>query len=280
MKEYAGELGNIVAVDGKAIRSTAQKGKSHSAMQILTAYCVESGVVLGQAAIPENKKTNEIPVFQELLDNINITSKTVTADAMHCQKETSIKIIKKNGDYVFGLKGNQGNLFEEVKLYFDDLINKADIQTYAEPKEKNGGRIESRKIAVCYDPVWLSMINEWQGLASVIAVTRKITDKYKTTVETEYYISSLSAPPKFLLETIRHHWGVESMHWLLDVVFDEDETRFIDENANQSLNILRKLALMFHRNYIKGLNKKTKPTTKVNMLQCLLRSEMIVTILS
>lgn len=97
--------GEILAVDGKAIRSTSEKNEPHSALQLLTVYLTESGVTIGQKAIHD--KTNEIPVFQELLEVLDVSGKTLTADAMHCQKETCSKILEAKGDYVFGLKENQ-----------------------------------------------------------------------------------------------------------------------------------------------------------------------------
>jgi hypothetical protein len=120
MKERTDIIGKIIAVDGKAIRSTGKKDKAHSFLQILTAYATESGVTLGQETISGEDKTNEIPVFQSMLDYLDIKGKTITADAMHCQKETCKKIVKKGGDYVFGLKGNQKTLFDDVELFIND----------------------------------------------------------------------------------------------------------------------------------------------------------------
>ena len=121
MKERADIVGNVIAVDGKAIRSTNVQGKAHSALQILTAYLTESCVVMGQKAIHD--KTNEIPVFQAMLAMLDIKGKTITADAMHCQKETCRKIVAKGGDYVFGLKENQKTFFEDVSLFINSSIN-------------------------------------------------------------------------------------------------------------------------------------------------------------
>ncbi len=139
MKESIEDTGNVVAVDGKAIRSTAEKGKPHSALQVLTAYCTESSVVLGQEAIHE--KTNEIPVFQEMLEYIDIKGKTVTADAMHCQKETCRKIKEKGEDFVLGLKKNQKMLYEDVKLYMEEKDNGKEMEIYT-TVNKNNGRTE------------------------------------------------------------------------------------------------------------------------------------------
>ena len=123
MKENISELGNIIAVDGKAIRSTAKN--KHPALHILTAYLTESGVTLAQ----EKYKTNEIPVFQDMLEYLDIKNKVITADAMHCQKETCDKIIKKKGDYVFALKENQKNLYNDIKLFFENETDAFDVYT-------------------------------------------------------------------------------------------------------------------------------------------------------
>lgn len=278
MKLHVLDAGNLLAVDGKAMRGTSNNGEPHSALQILTAYLVESGVVLGQASIHE--KTNEIPVFQEMLKNLDIKGKIITADALHCQHKTCEKIIDGGGNYVLGLKGNQGTLKEDVELFFGDRVNVGDIQIYNAPIEKNGGRLEKRTISVCHDTSWLSVKDEWKGLKSVIMVDRTTTSSKGTTSETSYYISSLDKDPIDLLDIIRKHWGIESMHWLLDVIWDEDDSKIKSDNGNKSFNAFRKLAIMFHRNYIKNLSKKTKPTTTVNMLNCLMNNSFLVTILS
>jgi len=279
MQSHVLETGDILAVDGKAMRGTSKKGEPHSALQILTAYLVESGVVLGQASIHE--KTNEIPVFQEMLENIDVAGKIITADSMHCQHKTCEKIIDGGGGYVLGLKGNQGTLKDDVELFFNDPVNSGDVQTYSAPVEKNGGRLEKRKVSVCNDTTWLSANNEWKGLKSVIMVERTTTSSSNgTSSETSYYISSLDKKAAEFLDIIRKHWGIESMHWLLDVVWEEDNSQILSDNGNQSFNAFRKLAIMLHRNYIKGLSKKTKPTTTVNLLNCLMSNNFLVTILS
>ena len=108
MRSNTKELGDVLAADGKAIRSSGEEGKPHSFLQILTVYATESGVTLGQESIAHEDKTNEIPVFQAMLDTLDIKGKTITADPMHCQKETCRKIIKKQGNYAFGLKAANG----------------------------------------------------------------------------------------------------------------------------------------------------------------------------
>lgn len=119
MRERLGNTGEIIAVDGKAIRSTAKEGKPYAALQILSAYLTENGVTLGQTSIYE--KTNETPVFQQMLGYLNVEGKIITADAVRCQKETCRKIREKKGDYVLNLKNNQPKLYSDISLYFSDF---------------------------------------------------------------------------------------------------------------------------------------------------------------
>ncbi len=251
MKDRADIIGNIIAVDGKAIRSTSEAGKPHSALQILTAYLTESSVVIGQESIHE--KTNEIPVFQAMLNIIDIKGKTITADAMHCQKETCKKIITSGGDYVFCLKENQS-------------------------LEKGHGRIEKRICQKVTDISWLQGREEWAGLTSVFSVRRIVTTPKKTTDEVNYYICSSGATAEELLEIVRERWKIESMHWVLDVVFSEDKCAIISENGHKTLNILRKLAILLHKRYISTLHKK--PSIKANLLNCLMNNNLLCQILA
>ena len=264
----------VIAVDGKAIRSTSKADKPYSALQIITAYLTESGVVLGQEKI--NEKTNEIPVFQQMLEYMNIKGKTITADALHCQKETCAKIIKKQGDYVFGLKENQKTLYANIELYFKDNNTNQNLETFI-TEEKNGGRIEKRICRKISDLSWLDERFSWAGLKTAFAVKRIITTGKKTTEEISYYISSQDVSAKELLFLSREHWKIESMHWMLDVVLSEDKCRFWNENAHITLNILRKYALLLQKQYISSLPKKV--SVKKNMLNCLMNDKLLLKII-
>ena len=221
--------------------------------------------MIGQQAIHE--KTNEIPVFQAMLGVLAIKGKTITADAMHCQKETCTRIIGKGGNYVFGLKENQKTLYNDVVLFINDEINADSIET-ANTTEKSHGRYEKR---ICYkvkDISWLEGRENWAGLKAVFAVRRIVTSKGKTTDETSYYITSNDTTPEELLRIVREHWKIESLHWLLDVTFSEDECRVLSENGQKTLNIFRKLALMLHKRFIHSLARKV--SVKANLLKCLM----------
>jgi len=269
MKEEAVNLGEIIAFDGKAIRSTAEKGKPHSALQILTAYMVESGVVLAQETI--HKKTNEIPVMQEILESIDVEGKIITADALHCQRETCAKIVgsEHGGDYVFGLKSNQKTLRDDVALFFSDAINDESIESHKET-EINGGRVESRTCRKTNDVDFLSY-HKWPGLTSVFEVHRVFTKKNGSIISNEvsYYISSIDTTAAEFLHISRAHWMIESMHWMLDANFSEDECELLSENGQQSLNIFRKLALFIHKSYMVAQPKKR--SIKSKPLKCLVR---------
>ena len=271
MKERIGEISRIIAFDGKAIRSTGRKGTSHSVLQILSAYLVEEGIVLGQEAIHE--KTNEIPVMRDMLEYVDVRDKIVTADAMHCQRETCTTIIdaEHGGDYVIGLKPNQKTLHDDVALFFSTETNGEGLETYTKT-EQNGGRIERRICRKTNKIDWLSE-HEWPGLRSVFSVRRIVTVKEKKTDETSYYITSLDTSAAELLHISRAHWMIESLHWMLDEDYAEDECRLMSENGHQTLDAFRKLALALHRNYMKKQPKKR--SIKSNLLRCLLSDQAL-----
>ena len=267
-----GTEGEVIAVDGKAICSTAKPGKSHRALQILSAYVTDSGITLAQEAI--DKKTNEIPVFQEMLTYLDVKGKVVTADAMHCQRETCHKIIHKKGDYLFGLKENQPSLLEDVRLFFEDDINDATCES-CQTIEKNAGRVEKRICRKAADVSWLAVQN-WPGLQSVFAIERIVDDHGHHSEETSYYISSRDASPRQLMDFAREHWKIESLHWMLDVTFSEDACRFLSENAHKTLNSLRKFALALHKQFLSAKNKKS--SLKSSMLYSLLHPDYLLSL--
>jgi len=269
MRENFKNSGEIIAFDGKAIRSTSKKGEPHSALQIMTAYLTQSGVVLGQEAIRE--KTNEIPIMQEMLELIDIKGKIITADAMHCQSATCEKIIDKGGNYLFGLKENQKSSYEAVKMFFESETAKNDFEIY-KTSEKHNGRIENRICSKINDISGILEPKKFKNVSSIFSIKRITETKYGISEETNFYISSLEETPRKLLEISREHWKIESMHWMLDVVWNEDNCCLLSENGHKTLNAFRKLALLIHKNFInqKFINIKNKPSIKQNLLKCLI----------
>jgi predicted transposase YbfD/YdcC len=277
MKELFGTNGEIVAIDGKTICSTEKMACYKKSLHILTAYITENGVSIGQLAVDE--KTNEIPCMRELLDLIDIKGKIVTADAMHAQKDTVAKIIEKEGDYCIGIKGNQKNFYDDIKLYIDDLIisqNADDKKLYetAQTSEKSRDRYEKRTCYLFRNIDWLYGKEEWAGLKSILAVNRKTTRNDVKTEEVNYYISSLDVSPEKFLEIVREHWKIESLHWQLDMIFHEDDCRILSTNGQKSLNVFRKLALAMQKNYKTAI--KHKKSMKNTMFNCLLNDDLLI----
>ncbi len=214
------------------------------------------------------EKTNEIAVFQEMLESIDIKDKIITADALHCQKSTCKKIIKKDGGYIFGLKENQKNFYSDIKLFIESEINNKDLECFS-TTEKNGGRIETR---ICYkvnNIEWFEYKEEWAGLSTVFAIKRITETKYGKSEVFSFYITSISETAKNLLKYVREHWKIESLHWPLDVVFSEDNSKIISKNGLKTLNIFRKLAVLAHKKFILTLLKK-KALKTMFLIVCLM----------
>jgi predicted transposase YbfD/YdcC len=276
MRETLGIQGESIAFDGKTICATAKGNREK--LHIMTAYITQNGVVVGQKTV--NEKTNEIPVMQEILKYIDLKGKIITADAMHCQTKTAAMIKSGGGDYIFGLKGNQGTLHDEVSLYLDDCISSPDIKVdTATTIEKNGGRIETRVCHKSPSMDWFENGSDWAGLSCSFAIDRTFKTAAGSSFERSYYISSKDASPGELLRLTREHWKIESMHYQLDVSFSEDNCRILSVNGQKSFNIFRKLALAFHRNYITKLETKTKPSVKNHMFQTLLSTDKLINVL-
>jgi len=231
------KIKKILALDGKTQRGNGNKNQK--ANHIVNAVD-EDGFCLGQKQVSE--KSNEITAIPGLLDSLNVKGHIITTDAMGTQTEIASKIRKKRADYVLALKGNQGNLHEDVKLYFEDLAMLSTC-AYTKTVEKARGGIEKREYWQTEDIQWLAQKKDWTGLKSIAMTRNTIIKDDKQTVEPRYFISSLPLDVKEVARAIRGHWMVESYHWHLDVTFREDDNHTIDKQAAYNLNILRKLAL-------------------------------------
>ena len=231
------KIKKILALDGKT--QCGNGNKNQKANHIVSAVD-ENGFCLGEKRV--NEKTNEITAIPDLLDDLNVKGHIITTDAMGTQTEVVKKIRKKLADYVLALKGNQGCLFEDVKLYFDDpelLQNCA----YTKTVEKARGSIETREYWQTDAIAWLSQKKDWLGLKSIAMTRNTILKNDVITSENRYFISSLPVDAKEIARAIRGHWMVESYHWHLDVTFREDDNRTIEKQAAYNLNIIRKLAI-------------------------------------
>ena len=227
----------IIGIDGKTQRGNDRE--EQKANHIVSAVD-NDGFCLGQVKTAD--KSNEITEIPELIENLNVAGHIITTDAMGCQTEIAKKIRKKKADYVLALKGNQGTLFDDVKLYFADseFLSKC---AYHSTIEKARGGLEKREYWQTDKIEWLPQKKEWSGLKSIALTRNTITKNDKTTIETRYFISSLAVDVKEIARAIRGHWMVESYHWHLDVTFREDANRIIDKQAAYNLNVLRKLCV-------------------------------------
>jgi predicted transposase YbfD/YdcC len=238
--------GEVIAIDGKQLRRSQDRAAGKSAIAIVSAWAQENRLVLGQVRVDE--KSNEITAIPELLRVLEISGCIVTLDAMGCQTEIAKAICDKQADYVLAVKGNQSNLLEDLREYFDwALADKFQQTRYTKNQTVDGdhGRIEVRRCYATDDCEWLRRKAEWKGLRSIVMVESERSLKgEEASVERRYYISSLSADAKELNRVIRSHWSIEnSLHWVLDIAFREDDSRIRKEHGAENMTTLRHIAL-------------------------------------
>ena len=265
-----------IMLDGKAIKSTDAIKSIEKMMNIVTAY-TNTGISLLQKTV--DNKTNEIPAVKELIDMLDVKGMIITADAMHCQKETAEKIVNNGGDYVLQLKANQKSFYEDVYAMFDDkYMDETDKNCEYEiykTEEKSHGRIERRTCYVLNEIAFFTdYLANWKGLKKIFAVVREVEKDNKMTKEISCYLSSKNTTAENLLSYTRKHWEIESMHHILDVTYDEDRCKLLSQRAQENLNIFRKMGISIHKNYLK--NKKQ--TVKSNMFNCLLNDNLLLEI--
>jgi predicted transposase YbfD/YdcC len=230
----------VIAIDGKTSRRSFDG--DNKPMHLVSAFASEFGITLGQLKTAE--KSNEITAIPELIELLDVTGSIVTIDAMGCQAKIVEKIVSKGADYLIGLKGNQGTLSEDVRLYFESKTRKANFFTVSE-EDKGHGRIETRVCTVTEDIEWLKELHpKWEKLKSIIEIKSKREIKSNISTETRYYISSLQAKPDKIQNAIRQHWGVENkLHWVLDMSFNDDQCRIRKGNAPRNIAIIKKTVL-------------------------------------
>lgn len=240
--------GQVVAIDGKALRRALNAGDSLPC--IVSAWATENGLALGQVQVSD--KSNEITAVPELLHALALKGCIVTLDAMGCQKEIADQIIEKGADYVLALKGNHATVHEEFKEYFDDAVpaetfgpvGKPGVMDFFETVDKDHGRIEIRRYWQTTDIHWFQDKKLWKQLNSVGMVESRRIIKEKETIERRYFLSSLPLDAQTFARAVRGHWGIENpLHWTLDVTFREDQSRARTRHAAQNMATLRRLAL-------------------------------------
>ncbi len=236
--------GSIVAIDGKSMCGTIEKGKGKKAIHIVNAWSSSERLILGQ--VKTDDKSNEITAIPELLDMLFIKGAIVTIDAMGCQKDIAKKIVEeKKADYILSLKENHPLLHQEVAEYFRDLEQsefKGEKIEHYRTLEKGHGRIEERLYYYSTDIQWMKAKDEWRKLNGTGMVIRRCEINGKKTEERAYHLGSVKTVVEYATG-VRMHWGVESAHWSLDVTFREDENRTRKGQAPQNLALLKRLSL-------------------------------------
>lgn len=238
--------GQVIAVDGKRLRRSHDSTLGKEALDMVGAWAADNHLVLGQIKVDDN--SNEITAVPQLLDILEISGCIVTVDALNCQKEIAETIIDQGADYVLSVKENQGNLYSALEELFEyaEGMAFADCDSH-KTVDKGHGRIEVRECWTTSDADYLPYIpdlSKWKGLQTIVMLRSERRVGGAGTIETKYFISSLSSNARQILAATRGHWGIENqVHWVLDVVFREDDSRLRKGNGAQNFAVLRRLAL-------------------------------------
>jgi len=241
-------ISGVIALDGKTIRRSFDKALDKSAIHMVSAWSSEQHLILGQVKVDD--KSNEITAIPKLLRLLVIKGCLVTIDAMGCQTEIAEQIVEQGGDYLLAVKKNQKHLYEDIEHLFKHAVPEnfhAEGFDEARTVDKQHGRLEIRHCQCVSDSEWLDYLrsrHNWKKLCSVVKIwtERKIGRKKKR--ESRYYICSRVASAADLLDGIRAHWGVENnVHWVLDVIFDEDSSRARTGHAQENLATMRRIAI-------------------------------------
>jgi predicted transposase YbfD/YdcC len=235
----------VVAIDGKTLRHSDDKGCGKAAIHMVSAWASANRLVLGQRKVED--KSNEITAIPALLKVLEIAGCIVTIDAMGCQREIAAAIVERGADYVLALKSNQGSLFEDVQWLFQQAQASGfqDVaHSFAQSIDKGHGRIEIRRCWTLSELDYLVQLPLWGGLQTIVMVQSERHDNGQITIEERFFISTLTSQATLLLNAVRTHWSIEnSVHWVLDVSFHEDACRIRRDFAPQNMAMLRHLAL-------------------------------------
>jgi predicted transposase YbfD/YdcC len=239
--------GQVIAIDGKLLRRSHDKGIGKAAIDMVSAWANSNHLVLGQIKVDD--KSNEITAIPQLLKALEISGCIVTIDAIGCQTEIAETIIDQDADYVLSLKENQGRLYEDVKLLFEDLENSAYTAyayDHARTVDKGHGRIEIRECWTISDLEVLRHLRGFENWKNLHTVSRIRSQRWigeETSTEDRYHIASVYGA-KLVLRIVRFQWGIENqLHWVLDIAFDEDHHRLRTDHGPENFAVLRHIAL-------------------------------------
>jgi predicted transposase YbfD/YdcC len=243
MRRFAEACEGVAAVDGKTLRRSFDAASSASPLHLVSAWACEQRLVLGRLAV--DSKSNEITAVPKLLKPLALKGTIVTADALNRQRATAGQIISQGGDHALALKGNRGTLLEDVRAFLDDP---ATPLTAAAETDAGHDRVEQRQAGLTRDIGWLQERHAWPGLQAVGKITATRATGGGTTVKTRYCLLSTALSPERFNQVVRSRWGIENqLHWVLDVVTNEDQTRNRKGHGPENLAMPRRLALNLAR---------------------------------
>ena len=241
----------VIAVDGKQLRRSHDApttASGHASIHMLSAWATKQQLVLGQLRVDE--KSNEITAIPDLLKALDISGCIVTIDAMGCQTGIAQQIVEQGGDYLLALKGNQGLLYEDTQLLFDNLTAcgiSADQISQRRQVDKGHGRIEVRQAWVVTDATVIQSLcgaEKWPQLTALIKLEAERLTATGRESHTRYYLASWTLSATQAISLTRRHWQIENcLHWVLDMAFREDEARLRKDHGAENFTILRHIAL-------------------------------------
>ena len=240
--------GEIVSIDGKTL--CGSRNEEDHVIHMVSAWANQNQLVLGQ--IKTADKSNEIKAIPQLLDLLEIKGCLVTIDAMGCQTKIAEKVVAQEADYLFSLKGNQSQLHEDIRRYFESAMKEPhiyeDVQK-TKTSEKGHGRFEKRSYFLTEEIDWLYSRDKWKNLNAIGMVHSVVERKGTVTEETRFFITSVTDIQLFA-KAVRAHWGIEnSLHWCLDVVFHEDDCQVKINNCAENFAVIRHIALNILKNH-------------------------------
>ena len=269
-------VSRLVSIDGKTNRRSHDASQDLGPLHIVSAWASEEGIALGQVATEE--KSNEITAIPQLLEQIDLTNALITIDAMGCQKEIARIISDGGGDFVLSVKDNQPKLREAVETYFQKHLE-TDLEDLKyrshETNEASHGRIDERSYYLTPVPRDFALKEEWPWIKA-IGYSLRVTQHAdgKETDETRFYIISRYLSGKRFSEAVRGHWGIEAMHWVLDVNFREDDSRTRERTLGNNLSWLRRFAITLLKRH------PIKDSLRGKMIQCMMNTEFLTEVLT
>jgi predicted transposase YbfD/YdcC len=272
----ADTLERLVAIDGKSCRGSHDAAKGLGALHIVSAWASEQGIALGQVAT--DAKSNEITAIPQLLDQIDLAGTLITIDAMGCQKDIVERVVTGGGDCVIAVKDNQPKLLAAIRTYFFDHLER-DLEElryrYHETLDDGHGRIDERSYYLTEVPRDFAPAKDWPWIKAIgyaVRITRHADGTESD--EVRYYLGSRYLSGRRFGEAVRGHWGIESMHWVLDVNFREDDSRTRERTLGNNLSWLRRFAVTLLKRH------PAKDSLRGKMMSCMLSTDFLTQVLS